>query len=185
MMIGVPFKARSCFGRSAFIRRPKPAAAMIAPTFIRKISAKLPFAPAVPVRVQDADRGGCSVPDGLRVADDATFRRVFPRTGQRSFFPAMQHRDSSFEGGRYFPHYPIVGLVQPTLTTLVGHRHPISTDQHDHRISRLRRLLEDFFEIGTAFDAVDIPEYPARRQSNCSACPIAARRIQPRRHGGT
>src|SRR5207244_2240617 len=33
-MIGMPFKARSCFRRSAFMRRPKPAAAMIAPTFI-------------------------------------------------------------------------------------------------------------------------------------------------------
>src|SRR6266571_1684382 len=36
-MMGVPCKTRSCFGRSAFMRRPKPAAAIIAPTFIMTI----------------------------------------------------------------------------------------------------------------------------------------------------
>src|SRR5207249_12092628 len=97
-MIGMPFKASSCLGRSAFMRRPKPAAAMIAPTFIKKreirgqtgelpifcssknrkftrltpnFNAKLPFAPAVPAHVLGADRNGCSVPDDLRAVDDA------------------------------------------------------------------------------------------------------------------
>src|SRR5262252_5515763 len=32
--IGVPFKTSSCLGRSVFIRRPNPAAAIIAPTFM-------------------------------------------------------------------------------------------------------------------------------------------------------
>src|SRR2546425_10801749 len=115
-MIGMPFKASSCLGRSAFMRRPKPAAAMIAPTFIRRerfgvrdkgdaprilelrnsgwvpefptpnFNAKLPFALAVPVYVRAADRNGCSVPDDLREVDDATFRGAFPRSGRRSFF---------------------------------------------------------------------------------------------------
>src|SRR5215510_3582161 len=112
-MIGIPFKASSCLGRSAFMRRPKPAAAMIAPTFIRKeqfglaenpgeairilkfknsgcfppnFNAKLPFGLAVPVHVLGADRNGCSVPDDLRALDDATFRVAFPRSGRRSSF---------------------------------------------------------------------------------------------------
>src|SRR5262245_61491615 len=38
MRIGVPSRTSSCLGRSAFIRRPAPAAAMMTPTFMMNVA---------------------------------------------------------------------------------------------------------------------------------------------------
>jgi len=82
-----------------------------------------------------------------------------------------------------FPNDPIVKIVQPSLTLLVGHRQSISTDQHNQRISRLCRLLEHHCDIGTTFDPVDNSEDPGHRQSNCPRSLTTARRILANRYG--
>src|SRR5438034_4814952 len=107
MRIGVPSKTRSCFGRFDLMRRPAPAAAMIAPTFIVKKKPEVrsqkpeyqysgvwllasgfltPSAIPRSVRVQAPDE---VVPDrcpaGLREARGAEYRSVVPRICRRSF----------------------------------------------------------------------------------------------------
>src|SRR5437764_3129145 len=75
-MIGMPFKASSCLGRSAFMRRPKPAAAMIAPTFIRRERILMRnFRLRLPFRCTFGPRIGMAVP----------FRTIFARWMMRHF----------------------------------------------------------------------------------------------------